>query len=115
MAALPRLGHDPIGLIAELGGKLAVRRKHFGGGMNLFLVAGGVRGDLRGLRPLIAGSFKVLAYLLAARAGGVKVLLRVAFDLRRAASSRLDLIAEIAQPVGQLRLIDGGSKLLAVE
>ncbi len=111
--ALPRLGHNLIGLIAELGRNLPVRGQHFGGRENLLLVAGGVRGDLRGLWALIPALLQVLAYLLAARAGGVKILLRVSFDLRRSASAGFDLIAEIAEPVGKLGLVDGSSKLLA--
>ena len=63
----PCFGDDLIGLIAELSRNLPVRRQHFGGGVDLFLVAGGVRGNLRSLWTLIAGSFKVLTYLLAAR------------------------------------------------
>ena len=73
-----------------------------------------MRGDLRGL---VAGEplLHVFEDLLAARAGGVKILLRVSFDLRRAALAGFDLVAEIAQPVGQLRLIDGGGELLRLE
>jgi hypothetical protein len=54
--------------------------------MNLFAVAGGVRGDLGGLLPGAAGALQILANLLAARTGCVEVLLRVALDLRRAAA-----------------------------
>ncbi len=109
------IGHDLIGLVAELGGELAVGGQHLGGGMNLLPVAGGVRGDLRRFVTTEAVALKVLAYLLAAWAGGVKIFLRVPFDLRRAATPRLDLIAEIAEAVGQFGLIDSGGELLAVE
>ena len=61
-------------------------RQDLGGSVNLLLVAGGVGGDLRGLRPGKAALFEVLANLLAARTGGIKILLRVALDLRCAAS-----------------------------
>ena len=67
--------HNFVGLVAELGGDLPMSGQYLGGRVNLLAVTGGVRGDLRGLRPLIAGLFQMLAYLLAARAGGVKVLL----------------------------------------
>src|SRR6202034_2693349 len=53
--------------------------------------------------------------LLAARTRSVKIRLRIARDLRRSALSGLNLIAQIAEPVGKLRLIDGSGKLLAVE
>ncbi len=74
-----------------------------------------MRCDLRGLRPFVAELFKVLAYLLAARAGGIQIFLRVALDFGSAAASGFDLVAESAKPVHQLRLINGSGELLAVE
>ncbi len=50
MSSFAGLRDDAISLIAELGGELAVSCHNLGGRMNLFLVAGGVGGDLRGLR-----------------------------------------------------------------
>src|SRR5665213_3221377 len=43
---------DPAGLVAELGCNLPVRLQHLLFGEVLFLLAGGVRGDLRGLGSL---------------------------------------------------------------
>ena len=94
LPALPRFGHDFVGLIAELGGNLPMRRHHLGGREDLLAVAGVVRGNLRGLRTAESAPCDSLDDLLAARAGGVKVLLRVAFDLRCAALARLDFVAE---------------------
>ena len=79
---------DGFGLVPEVGGELAMRRHDFARRMNLFAVAGGVRGDLRGLRTGAPGALQILANLLAARAGCVKILLRIALDLRRAAAAR---------------------------
>jgi ATP-dependent exoDNAse (exonuclease V) alpha subunit len=71
LSASSRLPHHFVGLVAELAGDLPMSGQHLGGRVNLLAVAGGVRGDLRGLRPLIPGLFQVLAYLLAARAGSI--------------------------------------------
>ena len=92
-----------------------MRGHDFAWRMNLFAVACGVRGDLCGLLPGAACALQILANLLAARAGCVEVLLRVAFDFRRAAAANGDLVTELAKPVSQLRLIDGGGKLLRCE
>jgi hypothetical protein len=51
---LPRLCDDTARLIAELCGDLPVCLKHLLFGEILFIFAGGVRGDLRGLRSLKA-------------------------------------------------------------
>jgi hypothetical protein len=59
--------------------------------MNFLFVAGVVGGDLRGLRPAEAAPFDGLLDLLAARAGSVKVLLRVALYLGRAALSQASI------------------------
>ena len=113
--ALPRGADDRFGLVAEVGSELAMRRHDFAGRMNFFAVAGGVRGDLRGLFASATRALQILANLLAARAGCVKVLLRVALDLRRAAAANGDFVTELAKPVSQLRLIDGGGELLRCE
>ena len=52
---------DLIGLVAKLGGELPVGRQHLGRVTNLFLVARGVGGDLRGLWPLKAALLERLA------------------------------------------------------
>ena len=83
--------------------------------MNLLPVAGIVGRNLRGLWPTEAAARDGLLDLLAARAGRFKVLGGVAFYVGSAALARLDLVAEIAEPEGQLRLVDGGCKLLAIE
>ena len=92
-----------------------MRGKNLFGGERLLAVSGGVSRDLRGLRAAVSGLFQLLFDLLGARAGGVKVLLRVSFDLRCAASARLDFVSQVAELVGQLRLIHGCRKLLALE
>src|SRR5580658_8177780 len=74
-----------------------------------------MRGNLSGLLSIAAGAIKIFPYLLAARTGCVKVLLGVALDLRGAASSHGDFVAELAKPIGQLRLVDGGSELLRLK
>ena len=112
---LARGADDRFGLVAEVGGELAMRRHDFAGRMNLFAVARGVRGDLGGLFSGAAGALQIFTNLLAARAGCVEILLRVALDLRRAAAANGDLVAKLAKPVGQLRLIDGRGKLLRCE
>ena len=111
----PRCADHGLGLVAELGCELAMRGHHLAGRMNLFAVARRMRGDLGGFFPIAAGAFEVLADLLAARARCVKILLRVALDLRRAAAAGRDFVAKLAEPVGQLRLIDGRGKLLRGE
>jgi len=83
--------------------------------MNLFTVTGGMRGDLCSFRALITGLLQMLAYLLATRTGGIKILLRVALDLGCAATARLNFIAEIAEPIRQFRLIYSRRKLLRLE
>ena len=92
---LTRRGHNLIRLIAELGGQLAMRRKHFGGRLNLLLVARGMGGDLR---RLVAGEtilLHVCEDLILALARSVKILLRISFDLRCAASAGRDLVAQV--------------------
>src|SRR5581483_4507142 len=83
--------------------------------MNLFSVARRVSGDLCGFMSLETVALQIFAYLLAAGAGGVKILLRVAPDLRCAAASRLSFVPKRAEPVGQLRLVDGSGELLALK
>ena len=97
------------------GGNLVVRCHHLASGVNLLPVAGAVGGDLRGFRPLESGSLKIVANLLRAGAGGIKVLLGVALDFGRATASGLNLVAEIAEAEGEFGLVDGSGKLLGVE
>jgi hypothetical protein len=115
LATLVRRSYNLIRLIAELGGQLTVRREHFGRRLNLFLVARGVGGDLR---RFVAGETILLHVsedLILALARSVKILLRISLDLRCAASARRNLVAQLAQPKGQLRLIDGSGELLRLE
>src|SRR5437762_12813412 len=83
--------------------------------MDLLPVAGGVRGDFGRLLAIATGPLKILANLLASRAGSVEVFLCIALDLRRAASTDGDLVAELPQSVSQFGLIDGGGELLGCE
>ena len=72
-------------------------------------------GNLRGLGPGVPALGYRLFDLLAARTRSVKVRLRVALDLRRTASARLDLISELLKPVGQRRLVHGGRVVLRLK
>ena len=72
---LPRFGNYVVGLIAELGSNLPMRRHHLGWREDLFAVAGIVRGNLRGFWPAESAAGDGLDDLLAARTGGVKILL----------------------------------------
>jgi len=101
------LGNHMIGLVAKFGGDLPVRRQHFVRRQECFFVAGVVGRNLRGLRAAEAAVRKGFLDLLTPWAGRVKIFLRVSLDLRRAALARLDFVAEIAEPVHQLRLIHG--------
>ena len=89
--------------------------KNLFGGERLLAVAGGVGRDLRCLGAAVPAFFELLFDLPGARAGSVKILLRVAFDLRCAAPAGFDFIAETAELVGERGLIDGGRILLAFE
>ncbi len=111
----PCFNDDAIRLIAELGRKLPVGCEYLGGCVNLFLVASGVGGDLRRLRPGKSALFEVLANLLAAWAGSVEIFLCVSFYLRRPTSPRRDFVPQPRQPIHQLTLIHGCRELLAVE
>jgi len=113
--ALPSSGNDLFGLIAELDSHLPVRVKNLCGGEILFAVAGRVRCNLRSLGTGPACLFELFSYLPGAWARSSKILLGVAFDLGRSALSALDLVTEIAQPIHQLRLVDGGGELLRLK
>src|SRR5271165_1963652 len=106
---------DGFGLVPEVGGELAMRGHYFRWRMDLLAVACGVCGDLGSLLSGAASALQILANLLAARTRCVKVFLRVAFDFRCAATANGDLVTELAKPVSQFRLIDGGGKLLRCE
>jgi hypothetical protein len=108
-------GHDLIGLVAELRSELAVCGKHLCGREYLLCIPRRVRRDLCRFVALESSPFQVFAYLLAAWTRRIQILLCVSLDLRRATTPRLDLVAEIAQPVHQPGLIDGGSELLGLK
>ena len=108
-------GNDVVCLVAEFCGEPPVRRKHLGGRKNLLFVASRMRCDLGRLMALKPVALHVGAYLLASRAGGIQVLLRVALDLRRSAAAGLDFVAEIAKSVHQFGLVDGSGKLLRLK
>ena len=115
LRAFARHADHSLGLVAVLSGEFAVSRHDFTERVNFLAVARRMGGNFGGLFPVAAGTLQVFTDLLAAGTRCVKVLLRVALDLRRAASSRGDLVAELAQPVGQLRLINGRGELLRSE
>ena len=84
--------------------------------MNFFAVARGVRRDLRGFLPRPTRALEILPNLLAAGAGCIEVFLCEAFDLRGTAPACCrNFVTELAQFVGQLRLIDGCGELLRGE
>jgi hypothetical protein len=114
-APLSCLGNYMIGLVAKVGGNLPVRRQRFVGRQNHLLVAGVVSRNLRRFRATESTVRKGFLDLLTPWAGGIKILLRVSLDLWRAALARLDFVAEIAEPVRQLRLIHGGCVALRGE
>jgi hypothetical protein len=113
--AFSGLCDNAVGLIAKVIRNLPMSGEHFGRRKNILLVACVVRGNLRGLRPTEAALCDGLFDLLAARAGRLKILRRVSLYVWRATLASLDLVAEIAKPEGQFRLIDSGCKLLRVE
>ena len=71
-----------------------------------------MRCDFGGFEAHSACLFEIFPDLLAARARCVEVLLRVAFDLRRATTTRGDFVAKLAKPVGRLRTGNCGRELL---
>src|ERR1035441_4181933 len=113
--ALPGLCDNAVGLVAKLIRNLPMSGEYLGRRENVLFVACIVGGNLRGLRPAEAAPRDGLLDLLASRAGRLQVLRRVSLYVRRAALAGLDLIAEIAKPEGQLRLIDSGCKLLGIK
>jgi hypothetical protein len=74
-----------------------------------------MRRDLRRFMALEAAPFHSLEYLLTARTRSIEVLLRISLDFWRAAATWLDHVAQLPQPVGELRLIDHGRELLTSE
>jgi hypothetical protein len=95
-ASLLRLGNDILSLVAVLGGDLPVSRNDLGGRPDLFSIARIMGCNLCRFRPRKATPRDGVDDLLPSWAGGVKVLLRIDLDLRCAAPSGLDLIAESA-------------------
>src|SRR5450755_2867935 len=83
--------------------------------MNFLVVSRRVRGGLGGFPSGTVRAFEVFANLLAGGAGNVEVSRRVALNRRGTAPSRGDLVSNLAQPAGQLGLIDGRGKLLRGE
>ena len=104
---------DPIRLIAESLGHLAMPREHLTGRKRQLCISGTVRRDLRRARACVALLRHVLFDLLAARAAGFQILRRVAPDLRRAVFPWLDLIAEFLQAPREFTPIDRRAVLLA--
>src|SRR5579883_36045 len=68
--------------------------------------------DFSSLTAGAAHAFQVLPYLLAAGTGRVQILLRIAFDLRRAAAACCDFVSKLAESIHQFRLVDGRGELL---
>ena len=113
LTTLPCLRHNFVGLVAELGGDLPMCGQYLGGRMNLLAVTGGVRGDLRRLRPLIDRSFPDAPRICWLR-GLEASRYSCEYPLISGAPLRpgFNFVAEFAQAVGQFRLIDGSGKLL---
>ncbi len=59
--------------------------------------------------------FHPVTDLITPLAGGIKILLGIPLDLWCSTPSRFDLVAEIAEKIGQFRLINSGCKLLRFE
>jgi hypothetical protein len=74
-----------------------------------------MRGDLGSFMALETTPLDRLEYLLTAGTRSVEIFLCVALDFWRSTASWLDLVAQLAQPVGELRLIDSRGELLAGE
>ena len=87
LAPPPRLCfcNDVLGLISVFGGDLTVGRNDLGRRQDLLSISCVVRCNLGGFRPRESATRDCLHDLLATRTGGVKVFLRVAFDLWRSA------------------------------
>ena len=101
-----------FGLVAVLGGEFPVSCHGLAEGVNLLVIARGVRGDLGGLFAIAASSFKIFPNLLTPRARRIEILLRIAFNLRCAAPSGGDFIAEMPKTIRQFGLVDGRSEML---
>jgi hypothetical protein len=106
---------NAVGLITELIGNLPVRGEHLGRGENILFVACVVGSNLSRLWPAEAALCNGFLDLSAAWAGSLKILRRISLDVGGATLACLDLVAEIAEPEGQLRLVDRGCELLGIE
>ena len=93
---LTRRANHRVGLVAEVGGELAMRRHDVGWGMNLFAVTRRMRGDLGGLLAGAAGPLQIFSNLLAARTGCIQIFLRITLDFGSAAAANGDLVAKLA-------------------
>src|SRR5579875_2513204 len=114
-SSLVSLFDHPVGLMTKLCGQLAMGSHGLAHGNCLLAVACRMRGNLRCLMSLKAASFQISPNLLAARAGGIEILLRVSLDFRSPAPARCDLVSKRAEPVGELRLVDRRGKLLGLK
>jgi hypothetical protein len=115
LLALAGGADDGIGLIAEVGSKLAVRCHNLDRRMDLFAVTGGVRGNFGSLPAGTSGPLQIFANLLTPRTRSVEIFLGVALDFRCSAAPGGDFIPEFLQSVRQIGLIDGSSELLRSE
>ena len=106
------LGHHPLRLISMLGGEFLMLRPDLLDAQRLLGVPRPVRGDLRrssASSPLLG---KSLFDLLTPRTRCLKILLRVAFDLRLTMRAALDFIAQPLQVRRQLRAVNRRRVLL---
>src|ERR1039458_1005845 len=115
LAARLRFGNDNLRLISVFSGDLTVRCHDLCRGEDLLAVTGIVRCDLSCLWPRKAAPRNCFDNLLPAWAGGVKVFLGVALNIRRATPSRLDLITEIPKLIREVGLVHGGRELLRLQ
>ena len=109
---LARFLHHSPSLIPVLGCKMAVCGHDFIRRESSLLIARIVRCNLRGFCAGSTATRKGFFDLLPARAGSIKILSRITFDLWRPAATRFELIPQIAELVRQLRLVDRGRELL---
>jgi hypothetical protein len=109
------LGNYVLSLIAILSGDLPVSSNDLGRRKNLLTIAGIVGCNLRRFRPREPTARDGFNDLLPPWTGGIKVLLRVAFDLGGTATPWLDLVAKSAELVGKVGLVHSGRELLGLK
>src|SRR5579864_5384350 len=112
---LPSCAYNGFCLVSEICRQPPVRSHYFSRRMHSLAVTCRVRSDLGSFLSRAASAFEVRTNLLAPGAGCVEIFLRVPLDLRVTAPPCRDFVTKLAEPVRQLRLVDGRGKLLGGE